>query len=128
MSDSVLDHSQKLEGYLRDLAKARANATEVKHTKILSLVEALSKVATGSRTNAPETQVAGDREADALFYRSIASPERSRPRTREQDGKSRRTTRAGKENKDPVRVWGRADGARSAYRQRNTVTKKDAEG
>ena len=116
MSEAVLDHGQKLEGYLRDIAKAKANATEVKRAETQPLVEALSKVAERPRPNAPATQVEGDRETEVASHQPIVSPEQSRPRTRELDGKSRQTARAGKENNDPMHVWEWSDGLRSAWR------------
>ena len=52
MSEAVLDHGKKVEGYLQDTVKAKAIAKDVKMTEIQLLVEALSKVTTGVQPNA----------------------------------------------------------------------------
>ena len=100
VSEAVLDHGQKLEGYLRDIAKAKANAMEVKRTEIQPLVEALSKVTAGAQTNLTTPQVARDQVAEAsALYEPIVSPDRSRRRTRGFERKSRRELCVGKENR-----------------------------
>ena len=76
VSETALDHGQKLEGYLRDIAKPKANTMEVKRMEIQPLVEALSEMATGVRTNAATEQVARDREAEtSALYEPIISPD-----------------------------------------------------